>query len=113
MPDNVDFEHDLRPGCAKEFGRLQEAQRNNHEFKEEMRHDLDEIRRAMSDIPEIKTMLVAHIGESTGGWQRIEALEQDIVRIEDKMWSERLKASGLTGSLLLLGSYLLERFNGG
>lgn len=95
-------EHLLRPECAREFGKIAEAQKNNAEFRNEVRTELADIKKSLADIPDIKTMLAEHLGQAGGGWQRIKALEDSLDKLDKRIWAERLTTGAITGTVMLL-----------
>lgn len=112
MPEGTHEVHDMRPGCAKEFGKIQAQQEMNQEFRIEVRHEFQNLKEALGDIVDIKAMLAEHIGAAGGGWDRIEALEANHKLIESRMWQDRLKTSGVTGLIILLADFLISKFAG-
>lgn len=111
------IKHDLRPECAKEFGKIQAREEAHSDFRVEVRSELKSINDNMKTLPEIKELLSKHIGESGGGWQRIEKLEENQKELTEKhdslktgVWQDRVKTSGLTATLFMTAQFLLSHW---
>lgn len=115
MDQNLDMrhQHEMRPECAREFGKLSAEAKAHSEFRAEVRADLAELKTQLADLADIKEMLAEHIGQSTGGWQRIETLENHQSKLEDRMWGERLKSGGIVGILILAIQFLIKTLSQG
>ena len=118
MSDTYLSEHSMRPECAKEFGKIEASLANHRRFREEVRGELRDIKMQIETlsssvtggVSDIRNMLAEHIGESHGVQHRIKSLESDIDNVEARLWSERLKASAITGGLVFVIEFLLSRF---
>jgi hypothetical protein len=102
-------DHELRPECAREFGRIQAAEEAAREFRAEVRNSLGDIK---DDVADMKEMLANHVGVATSVVDRIEAAEEDIDIINDRMWRERVISAGGAGGVFALLSWLIERLGG-
>lgn len=117
MSDTLPSTHHLRPECAKEFGKIEASLANHRRFREEVRSELRDIKIQIESltssvtvgVSDIRNMLAEHIGESHGVHHRIKSLESDIDNVESRLWSERLKASAITGGLVFVIEFLLSR----
>ena len=92
-------DHELRPECAKEFGKISTAL----EGQKELRSDQKVM---MSDLGEIKTMLVAHIALDDGRNARLDSFESGLDKLDGRVYSISAKVAGVVGILIVIAHYV-------
>lgn len=116
--------HDLRPECAKEFGRIHRSLEFHQEWRTEQRQSLLNIQKEVEkltgngnrgriddiflDLAEIKTMLISHIAEATARDHRLDAHAARLDKLDSRIYTVAIGAAGLTALLIPLGKMLVE-----
>jgi CII-binding regulator of phage lambda lysogenization HflD len=122
-------DHEMRPECAKEFGVIQADLRHHDEFRKEVRSSLagidHEIKKLtgngnkgrvehLSDaVGELGKLLTRSITKSDAVVEAIQVRMENIEkqqkkigeeqeRVASRMWSERLRITGIVGLLWML-----------
>lgn len=123
-------DHVRLPECALKFGTIEAELEHTHEFRDEVRGSLGkidhEVRKLTGNgnkgridklfdaVGEINTMIATHITHCETAEEVMEeritelkekqAAEQK--KVDDRLWSERLKIAGIVGLILIVNQLL-------
>ena len=107
IPNDPLDPHPMRPGCAKEFGKIEASLGEHNRFRQEVRQEFSEIKEKLEGIAEIKDMLAQTKIDDAVEVGRIIALEKAAAsakvaheKLEKRVWSERLKIGGFIAFFL-------------
>jgi hypothetical protein len=105
-------DHSMRPECAKEFGKIEANLHEHAIFRTEVRTELrglkEQIESVQTGVAEIHRLLSGHLGEAGGGWERIRDLESSLKRMDDRMWTERLKTGGVVTACVAVLQFAMK-----
>lgn len=112
-------EHDMRPECAMEFGKITAERTQAAEFREEVRSTLLAIQKEIhvltgngnrGKIDEISGMLGEYISSTKSQDHRLAAVEESQRRMDSRMWSLGMKLGVMIGTITVLAQVALTLF---
>jgi len=110
-------EHEMRPECALEFGRIQTALEFHKEWREETTQKLNCIQKEIEKltgngnrgkIDEIRILIEGQIASFAASEHRIDDLEKKIKLLEERVFSTSLKVAGGIGVASVIIHYVLK-----